>query len=80
MTVTGSCDTMLSKGGSMSSVTVSLGFTMNTGNFESLRFDYGITDDVRSGESHNEALIRVEKIVEKRLVSRIEEEINERHK
>lgn len=64
----------------MSSVTVSLGFTMNTGNFESLRFDYGITDDVRSGESHNEALIRVEKIVEKRLVSRIEEEINERHK
>lgn len=55
-------------------VTVALGATMNTGNFESLRIDYSITDTVRAGERVNEAIDRVEQVVEDRLVKRMADE------
>jgi hypothetical protein len=55
-------------------VTVALGATMNTGNFESLRIDYSVTDTVRAGERVNEAIDRVEKVVEDRLVKRMADE------
>lgn len=55
-------------------VTVGLGYTMNLGNFESIRFDYSVTDTVRSGELIEEAISRVEELVEKRLTDRINEE------
>lgn len=47
---------------------------MNCGNFESLRFDYGVTDAVKSGELIPEAIERLEKIVEGKLVKRLQEE------
>jgi hypothetical protein len=49
---------------------------MNYGNFESGRFDFEITDDVRSGETVDEAIDRIERKVEERLVKRMEEERN----
>jgi hypothetical protein len=58
----------------MSTVTVSLGYTMNIGNFESLRFDYGVTDDVRTDETIEQAVQRVEDLVETVLRKRIDEE------
>jgi hypothetical protein len=56
------------------SVTVTLGFTMNLGNFESLRLDYSFTDKIRNYETPETAFDRVEKIVEERLQNRLNEE------
>ena len=36
-------------------VTVGLGYTLNLGNFQSLRIDLSITDNKRDGENTNEA-------------------------
>jgi hypothetical protein len=58
----------------MASVTVSLGYTMNVGNFESLRMDYSITEDVKSDETVDEAVRRVEDKVENFLVERVKKE------
>lgn len=55
-------------------VTVGAGYTMNLGNFESIRFDYSVTDGVKSGELVNEAIDRVEDLVNRRLIQRIKEE------
>jgi hypothetical protein len=60
----------------MASVTVGLGYTMNLGNFESLRMDYSITEDVKSGETVDDAVRRVEAQVENYLVERIKQERN----
>jgi hypothetical protein len=60
-------------------ITVTLGFTKNLGNFESLRVDIGIEDYVRDGEHINDATDRVYKFVEKKLeekASEIAEELN----
>jgi hypothetical protein len=51
-------------------VTVTLGFTKNLGNFESLRVDIGIQDYVRKGETVNEATDRVYKFVEDKLTEK----------
>lgn len=62
-----------------SKVTVTLGFTKNLGNFESLRVDIGIQDFARQGESINDATDRVYKFVEKKLeekASEIAEELS----
>ena len=59
-------------------VTVTLGFTKNLGNFESLRVDIGIQDYVRKGETVNEATDRVYKFVEDKLIEKtreVEEEL-----
>lgn len=60
-------------------VSVSLGFTKNLGNFESLRVDIGIQDFVRQGEKASEAVDRVYAFVESKLIEKsneIEEEIS----
>jgi hypothetical protein len=57
-----------------SSVSVTLGFTMNLGNFESLRMDYSFTDKIRNYETPEDAFARVEAVVEQRLQSRLAEE------
>jgi hypothetical protein len=54
-------------------VTVSLGFTKNLGNFESLRVDIGVQDFVRQGEHINDATERIYKFVENKLVQKQEE-------
>ena len=44
-------------------INVTLGYTLNLGNFQSLRIDLGIEDSRRDGESMNEAFDRVAMIV-----------------
>jgi hypothetical protein len=55
-------------------VTVGAGYTMNIGNFESIRFDYSVTDGVRDGELVQEALVRIETLVNENLMRRVKEE------
>ena len=61
-------------------VNVTLGYTLNLGNFQSLRLDLGIVDSKRDGETTNEAFERVYKFVEDKLTEKIQDaksEINE---
>jgi hypothetical protein len=61
-------------------VSVTLGYTLNLGNFQSLRLDLGVVDSRHSGENINQAFERVYKFVEDKLTEKINEaksEINE---
>lgn len=52
------------------SVTVSLGYTMNMGNFESLRMDIGYTKPVLEGQSDKQALDALYKFVEDEFIEK----------
>jgi hypothetical protein len=54
-------------------VNVTLGYTLNLGNFQSLRLDLGVTDSRKEGETVNDAFERVYKFVEDKLTSKIQE-------
>jgi hypothetical protein len=54
-------------------VNVTLGYTLNLGNFQSLRLDLGVVDNKRDGETTNEAFERVYKFVEDKLTEKINE-------
>jgi hypothetical protein len=54
-------------------VSVSLGYTLNLGNFQSLRLDLGVVDSKRNGENTNEAFERVYKFVEEKLTEKLQE-------
>jgi hypothetical protein len=54
-------------------VSVTLGYTLNLGNFQSLRIDIGITDFVRAEENTDQALDRVYDFVEKKVIEKVEE-------
>jgi methyl coenzyme M reductase subunit D len=54
-------------------VTVNLGYTLNLGNFQSLRVDLGCTDYVREGENTDSAMTRVYDFVESKVMEKIEE-------
>jgi hypothetical protein len=54
-------------------VSVTLGYTLNLGNFQSLRLDLGIVDNKRDGENTNDAFERVYKFVEDKLTEKIAE-------
>lgn len=59
-------------------VKVDLSFTRNLGNYESIRINVGVEDDVRSGETVDSATERVYEFVESKLVqktSEVEEEL-----
>jgi len=61
-------------------MSVTLGYTLNLGNFQSLRLDLGIVDSRRNGEDINQAFERVYRFVEDKLTEKINEakaEINE---
>lgn len=45
----------------------SIGYTVNMGDYESMRFDVGVASDVRDGEKVREALARVSAVVEEEL-------------
>lgn len=60
-------------------VTVSLGYTLNVGNFQSLRIDLGIEDSKREGENIGEAFERVYAFVEERLTEKVKEASAEIH-
>lgn len=51
----------------------SLGYTMNTGNFQSLRIDCSVEDYVRDNEDSKTASDRVYSFVEEQLISKIKE-------
>ena len=54
-------------------VSVALGYTLNVGNFQSLRIDLGIEDSRREGENINEAFERVYEFVETKLTEKVKE-------
>jgi hypothetical protein len=54
-------------------INVTLGYTLNLGNFQSLRLDLGIVDSKRDGETTAEAFERVYKFVEDKLTEKIQE-------
>ena len=54
-------------------VNVTLGYTLNLGNFQSLRIDLGIVDSRRDGESVQEAFDRVYSFVEGKLSEKVRE-------
>jgi hypothetical protein len=58
-------------------VNVSLGYTLNLGNFQSLRIDLGIIDSKRDGENVSEAFERVYSFVESKLAEKIKEASSE---
>ena len=61
-------------------VSVTLGYTLNLGNFQSLRVDLGVIDNKRDNENTNDAFERVYKFVEDKLTEKINEaklEVNE---
>lgn len=53
------------------SVTVNLGYTLNLGNFQSLRVDLGCTDFVREGEDKEAAMDRVYNFVEAQVIQKV---------
>ena len=54
-------------------VSVALGYTHNLGNFQSIRFDFGVIDSKRDGENTEQAFDRVYKFVEDKLTEKIQE-------
>ena len=54
-------------------VNVTLGYTLNLGNFQSLRIDLGVSDFKRDSENINDAFERVYKFVEDKLAEKINE-------
>jgi hypothetical protein len=58
-------------------VNVALGYTLNLGNFQSLRIDIGIEDSRRDGETVSEAFERIYNFVETKLEEKVNESKNE---
>jgi hypothetical protein len=54
-------------------INVTLGYTLNLGNFQSLRVDLGVVDSKRDGENINEAFERVYSFVEAKLADKVKE-------
>jgi len=54
-------------------VNVTVGYTLNLGNFQSLRIDLGVVDSRRDGESIEDAFTRVYSFVENKLITKINE-------
>ena len=54
-------------------VNVTLGYTLNLGNFQSLRLDLGVVDSKRDGETTDQAFERVYKFVEDKLTVKVAE-------
>lgn len=60
-------------------VKVDLSFTRNLGNYESIRINVGVEDDVRKGENVETATERVYAFVENKLIEKtreVERELN----
>lgn len=58
-------------------INVTLGYTLNLGNFQSMRLDLGIVDSRRDGETVDQAFERVYEFVEKKLIEKINESKSE---
>lgn len=58
-------------------VNVSLGYTLNLGNFQSLRIDLGVEDSKKEGENVQQAFERVYGFVEEKLAEKVKEASSE---
>ena len=54
-------------------VSVTLGYTLNLGNFQSLRVDLGVVDHTRNDENTKQAMDRVYEFIESELVAKVKE-------
>ena len=54
-------------------VKIGLGYTLNLGNFQSLRIDLEVQDNKREGETTSEAFERVYAFVEAKLQEKVQE-------
>ena len=54
-------------------VRVGLGYTLNLGNFQSLRIDLEVADNKRDGETTGDAFERVYAFVEDKLAEKVKE-------
>ena len=54
-------------------VSITLGYTLNLGNFQSLRLDLGVVDSKKDGETTSEAFERVYGFVESKLTEKIQD-------
>jgi len=54
-------------------VSVTLGYTLNLGNFQSLRVDIGVNDFVRNGETADVAVDRIYTFVEEKVLEKVNE-------
>jgi hypothetical protein len=54
-------------------VKIGLGYTLNLGNFQSLRIDLEVQDNKREGETTSEAFERVYSFVEAKLTEKVNE-------
>ena len=54
-------------------VSVTLGYTLNLGNFQSLRVDLGVVDNVRQDENTEQAINRVYDFVENKVIEKVNE-------
>ena len=54
-------------------VSVALGYTHNLGNFQSIRFDFGVIDSKRDDENTEQAFERIYKFVEDKLTEKVKE-------
>jgi hypothetical protein len=54
-------------------VRVALGYTLNLGNFQSLRIDVEVSDSKRDGENTDQAFERVYAFVEDKLAAKVKE-------
>jgi hypothetical protein len=54
-------------------VSATLGYTLNLGNFQSLRVDLGVVDNVRQGETTGDAMNRVYAFVENQVIQKVKD-------
>jgi hypothetical protein len=54
-------------------INVTLGYTLNLGNFQSMRIDVGVVDSRRDGENIQEAFDRIYNFVEAKLGEKVQE-------
>jgi hypothetical protein len=54
-------------------VSATLGYTLNLGNFQSLRVDLGVVDYVRDSETTNDAMNRVYTFVENQVIEKVKD-------
>ena len=54
-------------------INVTLGYTLNLGNLQSLRLDLGVVDNRKEGENISDAFERVYGFVENKLAEKIKE-------
>jgi hypothetical protein len=54
-------------------VSATLGYTLNLGNFQSLRVDLGVVDHVRQGETTSDAMDRVYSFVENQVTQKVQD-------